>query len=83
MQFVWDSGELAHVCRLNEWLEGNMGANIIPFCLWKPFDSYFSIRDVEEYRFELDLEVSQQTKDRGFCVGWNNHECFAVPQARH
>lgn len=78
--------ELKYAHRLSNWLQKGTNTGTLDFaccCLRQPFDSYYLVREFEEYDPELDLEVRQRTKNHRFIVGWHIREllfccCFLL-----
>lgn len=67
MVFDRHSDKLEYMCRLREWLKNGSNKKLLALAhchVQKPFVGYHLICDIENFECELDLKVSQLTKDR-------------------
>lgn len=70
--------------RLDDWMQKGTNAETMDLAyafLRKPFDSCCLVRDGEEYKRELDLEVRQRINNYGFLDRLHKLEFFTVPFA--
>lgn len=69
MPLVHNAGEGAHARHLRECFHDATYLEMLDlahYCLQNVFNSYYQARDVEKLKIELDVKLSQRTKDRGF-----------------
>lgn len=67
--FVHHSDEVKYMSRLRNCLQKETDTEtleLLCWCLCKPSDSNYLVRDTKTYERELDLVVCQRTKDQGF-----------------
>lgn len=85
MPLVRHIDEVECVRQVSNWLQNGTETRTLDLaccCLHKQFDRYCVVRDAEEYKLDLELEVHRRTKDHGFFFACHNLELFAVPPAK-